>query len=136
MVTTCAYCGVGCAFKAEIARRGTRPHGAYKDGEANRAHSFVKGALRGLCVPRRDPEAMIRPSIHQPWKEVRAGKTIGYEASEFKRIQGKYGKTAVGGITSSLVAPTRTFLVQKLIRAASATTMATLVPALPFAVTG
>ncbi|HEX9499527.1 MAG TPA: 2Fe-2S iron-sulfur cluster-binding protein, partial [Mycobacterium sp.] len=43
VITTCAYCGVGCSFKAEL--RGDElvrmvPH---KDGGANEGHSCVKG---------------------------------------------------------------------------------------------
>src|SRR5262249_20207410 len=53
-----------------------------------------------------------------PWREVSWDEAIGYAASEFKRIQAKYGRTAVGGITSSRCTNEETFLVQKLIRAA------------------
>src|SRR5262249_8788767 len=42
---------------------------------------------------------------------------IRHAASEFKRIQSRYGKDAVGGITSSRCTNEETFLVQKLIRA-------------------
>jgi formate dehydrogenase major subunit len=43
VITTCAYCGVGCSFEAEL--QGDRvvrmtPH---KDGKANHGHSCVKG---------------------------------------------------------------------------------------------
>ena len=47
------------------------------------------------------------------WEEA-----INYAASEFKRIQAKYGRSSVGGITSSRCTNEETFLVQKLIRAA------------------
>jgi formate dehydrogenase major subunit len=43
---------------------------------------------------------------------------IAYAASEFKRIQAKYGRGAVGGITSSRCTNEETYLVQKLVRAA------------------
>jgi len=39
-------------------------------------------------------------------------------APEFKRIQEKYGRSSVGGITSSRCTNEETFLVQKLVRAA------------------
>ncbi len=44
-----------------------------------------------------------------------------YAASEFKRIQKKYGRTSVGGITSSRCTNEEAFLVQKLVRAALGT---------------
>ena len=61
---------------------------------------------------------MIRSSIEEPWREVSWEEAIGYAASEFKRIQAKYGRDSVGGITSSRCTNEETFLVQKLIRAA------------------
>ena len=43
VVTTCAYCGVGCAFKAEMRGDEVVRMVPYKDGKANRGHSCVKG---------------------------------------------------------------------------------------------
>jgi formate dehydrogenase major subunit len=45
------------------------------------------------------------------WEEA-----IAHTASEFRRIQARYGKRSVGGITSSRCTNEETFLVQKLIR--------------------
>src|SRR6202048_4627516 len=42
-ITTCAYCGVGCAFKAEMRGDEVVRMVPYKDGKANRGHSCVKG---------------------------------------------------------------------------------------------
>ncbi len=44
---------------------------------------------------------MIREKITDPWREVSWEEAIDRAASEFKRIQAKYGKDSVGGITSS-----------------------------------
>ncbi|TIM67236.1 MAG: formate dehydrogenase subunit alpha, partial [Mesorhizobium sp.] len=43
VVTTCAYCGVGCSFKAEMRGDELVRMVPYKDGKANRGHSCVKG---------------------------------------------------------------------------------------------
>ena len=43
VVTTCAYCGVGCSFKAEMHGQEVVRMVPYKDGKANRGHSCVKG---------------------------------------------------------------------------------------------
>src|SRR5690606_18885529 len=59
---------------------------------------------------------MIRASIDQPWREVSWEEAIAHTASEFKRIQAKYGRLSIGGITSSRCTNEETFLVQKLIR--------------------
>ncbi|MFG1393780.1 formate dehydrogenase subunit alpha [Xanthobacter agilis] len=118
VVTTCAYCGVGCAFKAEMRGDELVRMVPYKDGKANRGHSCVKGRFAYGYASHRDRilKPMIRSSIHEPWKEVSYEEAIQYAASEFKRIQEKYGKRAVGGITSSRCTNEETYLVQKLIR--------------------
>jgi formate dehydrogenase major subunit len=119
VVTTCAYCGVGCAFKAEMRGEELVRMVPYKDGEANRGHSCVKGRFAWGYATHKERilKPMIRSSVHEPWKEVSWDEAIGYAASEFKRIQARYGKNAVGGITSSRCTNEETFLVQKLIRA-------------------
>ncbi|WP_374380859.1 formate dehydrogenase subunit alpha [Dongia sp.] len=119
VVTTCAYCGVGCSFKAEM--RGTEVVNMvpYKDGEANHGHSCVKGRFAWGYATHKDriTKPMIRAKITDPWKEVSWEEAINHAASEFKRIQAQYGKGAVGGITSSRCTNEETYLVQKLIRA-------------------
>src|ERR1700761_9361060 len=118
-VTTCAYCGVGCSFKAEMRGEEVVRMVPYKDGKANRGHSCVKGRFAwGYATHReRITTPMIRASIHEPWREVSWEEAISHAASEFKRIQAKYGRTSIGGITSSRCTNEETFLVQKLIRA-------------------
>jgi formate dehydrogenase major subunit len=120
IVTTCAYCGVGCSFKAEMRGDQLVRMVPYKDGKANRGHSCVKGRFAWGYATHKERilKPMIRSSIQEPWREVSWEEAIGYTASEFKRIQAKYGRTSVGGITSSRCTNEETFLVQKLIRAA------------------
>jgi formate dehydrogenase major subunit len=120
VITTCAYCGVGCAFKAEMRGDELVRMVPYKDGKANRGHSCVKGRFAFGYATHKDRilKPMIRSKITDPWREVSWEEAISYAASEFKRIQAKYGKASVGGITSSRCTNEETFLVQKLIRAA------------------
>jgi formate dehydrogenase major subunit len=61
---------------------------------------------------------MIRKKISDPWNEVSWEEAISYTAGEFKRIQAKYGRNSVGGITSSRCTNEEAYLVQKLVRAA------------------
>src|SRR5262249_7202867 len=68
--------------------------------------------------PDRILKPMIRTKISDPWREVSWEEAIAYTASEFKRIQAKYGRDSVGGITSSRCSNEETYLVQKLVRAA------------------
>jgi formate dehydrogenase major subunit len=120
VVTTCAYCGVGCSFKAEMRGEELVRMVPYKNGEANRGHSCVKGRFAWGYATHKERilKPMIRAKVTDPWKEVSWDEAISYAASEFKRIQAKYGKDSVGGITSSRCTNEETFLVQKLIRAA------------------
>src|SRR5690554_5218966 len=118
--TTCAYCGVGCSFKAEMKGETVVRMIPHKDGKANHGHSCVKGrfAFGYATHPDRITKPMIRKKITDPWQEVSWDEAINYAASEIKRIQAKYGRDAVGGITSSRCTNEETYLVQKLVRAA------------------
>jgi formate dehydrogenase major subunit len=118
VVTTCAYCGVGCSFKAEMRGDEVVRMVPYKDGKANRGHSCVKGRFAWGYTTHRERilKPMIRERITDPWREVSWEEAIGRTASEFKRIQEKYGRRSIGGITSSRCTNEETFLVQKLIR--------------------
>ncbi len=118
VVTTCAYCGVGCSFKAEMRGEELVRMVPYKDGQANRGHSCVKGRFAWGYANHRERilKPMIRESIDQPWREVSWEEAIAYAAAEFKRIQAKYGQGSIGGITSSRCTNEETYLVQKLVR--------------------
>ncbi len=118
VVTTCAYCGVGCSFKAEMRGEELVRMVPYKDGKANRGHSCVKGRFAWGYANHRERilKPMIRETIDQPWREVTWDVAIDRVASEFRRLQGKYGRLSVGGITSSRCTNEETYLVQKLIR--------------------
>ena len=119
VITTCAYCGVGCGFKAEM--RGTEVVRMvpWKDGKANHGHSCVKGRFAWGYATHKERmlKPMIRSKISDPWREVSWEEAIAYAASEFKRIQATYGRDSIGGITSSRCTNEETYLVQKLVRA-------------------
>ena len=118
-VTTCAYCGVGCSFKAEMRGEEIVRMVPYKDGKANHGHSCVKGRFAYGYATHRDRilKPMIRAKVSEPWREVSWDEAFAYAASEFKRIQAKYGKDSVGAITSSRCTNEETYLIQKLVRA-------------------
>ena len=119
VVTTCAYCGVGCTFRAEMRGEQLVRMVPYKDGKANRGHSCVKGRFAWGYAQHQERilKPMIRASISDPWREVEWDEAFAYTASELKRISAKYGRNALGGITSSRCTNEETFLVQKLVRA-------------------
>jgi formate dehydrogenase major subunit len=119
VVTTCAYCGVGCAFRAEMKGSEVVRMVPHKDGKANHGHSCVKGRFAwGYAThPDRIKKPMVRAKITDPWREVTWDEAFAHAAREIQRIQQKYGRTSVGGITSSRCSNEETFLVQKLVRA-------------------
>jgi len=92
----------------------------WKDGKANDGHSCVKGRFAWGYATHQDRmlKPMIRAKITDPWQEVSWDVAIGHAASEFKRLQAKYGNDSIGGITSSRCTNEETYLVQKLVRAA------------------
>ena len=117
-VTTCAYCGVGCTFKAEMRGEEIVRMVPWKDGKANHGHSCIKGRFAYGWATHRERilNPMIRKTITDPWREVSWEEAIAHAASEFKRIQAQYGRLSVGGITSSRCTSEEAYLVQKLIR--------------------
>ncbi|MDM0011143.1 formate dehydrogenase subunit alpha [Variovorax sp. J22P168] len=120
VITTCAYCGVGCGFKAEMKGSEVVRMVPWKDGKANEGHSCVKGRFAWGYATHQDRmlKPMIRAKITDPWREVSWEVALNHAASEFRRIQGKYGRDSIGGITSSRCTNEETYLVQKLVRAA------------------
>jgi formate dehydrogenase major subunit len=119
LVTTCAYCGVGCSFRAEMQGEELVRMVPNKDGHANHGHSCVKGrfAIGYATHPDRIVKPMIRAQITDPWREVSWQEAIAHAAAELKRIQQKYGVDSIGAITSSRCSNEETYLVQKLVRA-------------------
>ena len=120
VTTTCAYCGVGCSFRAEMRGDEVMRMVPNVEGQANHGHSCVKGrfAIGYATHSDRITTPMIRASIAEPWRAVSWDEALAHTAREFRRLQAKYGKHAVGGITSSRCTNEETYLVQKLVRAA------------------
>lgn len=118
VITTCAYCGVGCSFKAEMKGDQLVRMVPYKNGKANRGHSCVKGrfAYGYANHAERILNPMIRDSIDEPWREVSWDDAFAFTAKRLRGLQEKHGVGAIGGITSSRCTNEETYLVQKLIR--------------------
>ncbi|WP_439562632.1 formate dehydrogenase subunit alpha [Roseinatronobacter sp.] len=119
VITTCAYCGVGCSFKAELNGDELVRMVPYKHGKANRGHSCVKGRFAYGYANHKDRilNPMIRDSIDQPWREVSWEDALSFAATKMRGIQAQYGRKSVGVITSSRCTNEETYLVQKLARA-------------------
>ena len=120
VVTTCAYCGVGCSFKAEMRGDQVVRMTPYKDGQANHGHSCVKGRFAwGYSTHKeRILDPLIRDKTTDPWRKVSWEEAISFAARRFKEIQEEYGRKSIGGITSSRCTNEEVWLVQKMVRAA------------------
>jgi len=120
VVTTCAYCGVGCALEAQLVGEEVVRMVPWKPGKANHGHSCVKGRFAYGYAQHRERilRPMIRETMAEPWREVSWDEAITHAAARFKAIQAAHGRGAVGGITSSRCTNEETYLVQKLVRAA------------------
>ena len=118
--TTCAYCGVGCSFIAEMRGDQVVRMTPDNDGQANHGHSCVKGRFAWGYSTHRDRvlDPLIRDSIDKPWRKVSWDEAIQYTGRRFKEIQAEHGRKAIGGITSSRCTNEEVFVVQKLVRAA------------------
>ena len=120
IVTTCAYCGVGCSFKAEMRGEEVARMVPYKDGGANEGHSCVKGRFAFGYATHKDriQTPLIREKITDPWQAVSWDEAINYAANRLKETQKKYGKDSIGGITSSRTTNEEVYAVQRMVRAA------------------
>ena len=121
--TTCAYCGVGCSFVAELRGDELVRMVPDKQGGANEGHSCVKGRFAWGYATHADriTQPMIRDSIESEWRPVEWSEAIAFAADRFRAIQKQYGIDALGGITSSRCTNEEVYVVQKMVRAALGT---------------
>jgi formate dehydrogenase major subunit len=120
VITTCAYCGVGCSFKAELRGDELVRMVPYKDGGANEGHSCVKGrfAFGYATHPDRQLKPMVRESTTDPWREVEWAEAITAVADRMLDIQRRHGAGSIGAISSSRCTNEEVWVVQKMVRAA------------------
>ena len=122
--TTCAYCGVGCTFRAEVQDVGADTRVVRmvpsKSGGANEGHSCVKGRFAYGYAAHADRQLhpMVRDSIDDPWRRVSWDEAIARVAEGFTAIQVEHGVGAIGGISSSRCTNEEVYVVQRMVRAA------------------
>lgn len=118
--TTCAYCGVGCSFIAEMKGETVVRMTPDPEGGANHGHSCVKGrfAWGYAAHPDRVTQPMIREHTDDDWQITNWDTAIEFAAEKLMAIKQKHGAQAIGGITSSRCTNEEVWLVQKTIRAA------------------
>ena len=119
VVTTCAYCGVGCAFRAEVKGATVVRMTPHRDGHANAGHACVKGRFAFGYATHGDriTTPMVRASIDAPWRSVSWEEAIAFAAGRLRAVQEKHGRHSIGAISSSRCTNEEVYLVQKLVRA-------------------
>ena len=117
--TTCAYCGVGCSFRAEVKGSQVVRMVPHKDGKANHGHSCVKGRFAWGYANHREriTTPMIRTRRTDPWRKATWQEAIDHAASRLQAIQARYGQKSIGAITSSRCTNEEVWVMQKLVRA-------------------
>ncbi len=124
VITTCAYCGVGCSFKAEVQGSGDDTRVVrmvpWKDGGANEGHSCVKGrfAYGYASHDDRQMNPMVRDTIDDEWRVVSWEEAVERIATGFLGLRERYGVGSIGGISSSRCTNEEVYVVQKMVRAA------------------
>ena len=121
--TTCAYCGVGCSFVAELRGDEVVRMVPDKQGGANAGHSCVKGRFAWGYAQHQDrvTTPLIRDSIEDDWRPVGWDEAIAFAAERLNQIKTTHGVDAIGGITSSRCTNEEVYVVQKMVRAAFGT---------------
>ncbi|MGL5810993.1 MAG: formate dehydrogenase subunit alpha [Nocardioides sp.] len=122
--TTCAYCGVGCSFRAEVTGADENARLVRmvpsKSGGANEGHSCVKGRFAYGYATHTDRQLhpLVRDSIDDEWRRVGWAEAIERAADGFRVIQAEHGTGAIGGISSSRCTNEEVYVVQRMVRAA------------------
>jgi len=119
VITTCAYCGVGCAFRADVKGSEVVRMTPHKAGGANAGHACVKGRFAFGYATHKDriTRPMVRDRIDEPWRVVDWDEAIAFAAGRLQAIQAQYGRNSIGAISSSRCTNEEVWLVQKLVRA-------------------
>ena len=120
VLTTCAYCGVGCSLKAELKGDQVVRMTPHKDGKANHGHACVKGRFAWGYATHKDriTRPMIRENVTDPWRETSWDEAIAFAAKRLKQTQAKHGRKSIGAISSSRCTIEEVWAVVKMTRAA------------------
>src|SRR5574341_1026413 len=114
--TTCAYCGVGCAFDAGVSDGRVVSMRPADDGPSNRGHACMKGRFGWTYVEA--PDRLRTPLICQGnrWVEIPWETALDRVAEEFMRIKAASGRDALATISSSRGTNEENYLYAKFMR--------------------
>jgi len=114
--TTCAYCGVGCAFNAGVRDGNVVQMVPADDGPSNLGHACLKGRFGWTYV--NAPDRLRTPLLRSDgaWKPISWGEALDRIAEELTRITTQYGPDALATISSSRGTNEENYLFGKFMR--------------------
>lgn len=114
--TTCAYCGVGCAFDAGVRDGQVVQMLPADDGPSNLGHACMKGRFGWTYITAQ--ERLRVPMLREGnrWKEISWDAALDHVAREFSRIKTAHGPDALATISSSRGTNEENYLLGKFMR--------------------
>ena len=114
--TTCAYCGVGCAFDAGVRDGRIVQMVPSDDGPSNLGHACMKGRFGWTYIYA--PDRMRTPLLREGsgWKEMSWNAAFDHIAQQFSRIVTQHGPDALATISSSRGTNEENYLFGKFMR--------------------
>lgn len=114
--TTCAYCGVGCAFDAGVRDGRVVSMVPADDGPSNLGHACMKGRFGWEYVYA--PDRLRVPLLRRGdrWEEITWDAALDQAAQEFIRLKETYGPDALATISSSRGTNEENYLYAKFMR--------------------
>ena len=116
---TCGYCSVGCSIEIGVNNEGTPVTTRGVGGaDVNRGKLCIKGLTEAQIFKAsgRGSEPKIRDKIFEAWQEASWDTALDKTASEFKRIQEKYGRDSVAIISTGQIFTEEFYTLGKLAR--------------------
>ncbi len=117
IVTTCGYCGVGCALDVHVREGEVAAVTPNHSSPTNRGHACVKGRFAHGFV--HSPDRLTTPLIRRggdlepaSWDEA-----LAFVAWRLLRIRERHGPDSIATISSARATNEENYLVQKLMRA-------------------
>ncbi|MEK7294069.1 MAG: formate dehydrogenase subunit alpha [Nitrospirota bacterium] len=119
--TTCAYCGVGCAFDAGVRDGRVVSMVPADDGPSNAGHACMKGRFGWSYIDA--PDRVRTPLFREGdrWVPISWHAALDRVASEFMRIKQAHGPDALAVISSSRGTNEENYLFAKFVRCALGT---------------
>jgi formate dehydrogenase major subunit len=120
VVTTCAYCGVGCQIEYSV-RNGKIVDAKPANGPSNQGLLSVKGKFAFDFINHKD--RLKYPMVRKNGKLVRASwdEALNTVAKKITEVKAEYGPDAIAGFSSARTVNEDNYLFQKFLRAAVGT---------------